>query len=172
MLKVSSVAIDRFCSEQGIWPASYLADRRTYAKRNLRLCIPYPRFAQMSDISCAFRNSSEVVYPSRNYFTSRNESWNSCFLFYLREMEFYRYLDMWSRLPVRGKIVFSTVSTAIISFPLFPAAFQQLILESLQVFHNSDGIFASCRSLSMADRSSILHISNCDFIIRGNCGML
>lgn len=76
--------------------ASYLADRRTYAKRNLRLRILYLRFVQMNDISCAFRNSSDVVYSSRNYFTSRNELWNSCFLFYLREMEFYRYLDMWS----------------------------------------------------------------------------
>lgn len=70
------------------------------------------------------------------------------------------------RLPIRGKVVFSTVSSAVISFPLFPAAFQQLILESLQVFHNSNGIFASYRPLSTTDISGVLHISNCDFITR------
>lgn len=75
------------------------------------------------------------------------------------------------RLPVCRKIVFSTVSIATISFPLFPAAFQQLILESFQVFHNSNGIFPSCRPLSTTDRSGILHISNCDFITRKCRGM-
>lgn len=70
------------------------------------------------------------------------------------------------RLPIRRKVVFSTVSTVVISFPLFPAAFQQLILESLQVFHNSNGIFASYRPLSTTDISGVLHISNCDFITR------
>lgn len=97
------------------------------------------------------------------------------FLFPLFICAKWNFIDTWicgPRLPVRGKIIFSIVSTATISFPLFPAAFQQLILESLQVFHNSDGIFASCRSLSMADGNGILHISNCGFIIRGNCGML
>lgn len=53
-----------------------------------------------------------------------------------------------------------------ISFPLFPTAFHQLILESLQVFHNSDGIFAPCLPLSTDDINGILHISNCGFIMR------
>lgn len=119
----------------------------------------------------ASRNSSETVYPGRNYFTSsrgsRELSVLFCFFFYLREIEFYRYFDMWS--PVarsrKGRFLYRQHRETI-SFPLFPAAFQQLILESLQVFHNSGGIFTPCLPLSADDISGILHISNCGFIMR------
>ena len=42
--------------------------------------------------------------------------------------------------------------------------FEQLILESLQVFHNSNGIFGLL--LSTVGIKGVLHISNCTFIIR------
>jgi len=105
----------------------------------------------------------EVIYLSRNYFSFKKE-----FSFFFKFVRNRILSILWyviSSCPFAEKS-FSTVSTTAISFPLFPAAFQQLILESLQVFHNSNGIFAPYRPLSTADISSILHISNCDFIIR------
>lgn len=57
---------------------------------------------------------------------------------------------------------FVTTSTTLL--PLFSPAFEQLILESLQVFHNSNGIFGLL--LSTVGINGVLHISNCTFIIR------
>ena len=48
---------------------------------------------------------------------------------------------------------------------LFSPEFHRLISESLQVFHNSNGIFGLLLS-RRADINDVLHISNCTFIIR------
>lgn len=46
------------------------------------------------------------------------------------------------------KVVSSAIRTRTISFPLFSPTFHRLILESLQVFHDSNGIFDPASSIS------------------------
>lgn len=101
-------------------------------------------------------------YLSRNY--SRNESWNS---FFLREIEFYRYFDMWSPVARSRKsrflyrqhrdhflsIISSSIPAVNIGIPPSISQFRWHLCLVPPTFYDWY-------------KRSVLHISNCNFIIR------